>query len=53
MFSTAEAEWMSMVSVYDVIGQYIGFSCSLPATCTLFVLNDTLTILSKSDTILE
>ncbi|CAJ0571525.1 unnamed protein product, partial [Mesorhabditis spiculigera] len=44
---TPEAEWMSVVTVYDVTDKYIGFSCSLPSSCTLFRLDETIMLLSK------
>ncbi|VDO25289.1 unnamed protein product [Heligmosomoides polygyrus] len=31
--SSDETEFMSMVTVYNVKGQYIGFSCSIPSLC--------------------
>uniref|UniRef100_A0A1I7XRQ7 RING-type domain-containing protein n=1 Tax=Heterorhabditis bacteriophora TaxID=37862 RepID=A0A1I7XRQ7_HETBA len=32
-FRSNETEFMSMVTVYNVKGQYIGFSCCLPSLC--------------------
>ncbi|VDL82234.1 unnamed protein product [Nippostrongylus brasiliensis] len=31
--SSDETEFMSMVTVYNVKGQYVGFSCSIPSLC--------------------
>ncbi|VDM73758.1 unnamed protein product [Strongylus vulgaris] len=42
-----------MVTVYNVKGQYIGFSCSLPSLCRLFTVDQSLMILSKDGTLSE
>ncbi|KAK6747355.1 hypothetical protein RB195_000512 [Necator americanus] len=51
--SNDEAEFMSMVTVYNVKGQYIGFSCSIPSLCRLFTVDQCLMILSKDGTLSE
>ncbi|CAJ0931309.1 unnamed protein product, partial [Mesorhabditis belari] len=51
LIPTSEAEWMSLVSVYDVNNKYIGFSCSLPSACTLIRLGSTIMILSRDGTL--
>ncbi|EPB66270.1 hypothetical protein ANCCEY_14639 [Ancylostoma ceylanicum] len=51
--SNDETEYMSMVTVYNVKGQYIGFSCSLPSLCRLFTVDQSLMILSKDGTLSE
>ncbi|VDM58270.1 unnamed protein product [Angiostrongylus costaricensis] len=38
--SSDETKFMSMVTVYNVKGQYIGFSCSLPSLCRYFIGKD-------------
>ncbi|CAD6199726.1 unnamed protein product, partial [Caenorhabditis auriculariae] len=47
----SETEYMTMITVYDVKGQYIGFSCSLPSLCRLFVIGNSMLILSKDGTL--
>lgn len=42
-----------MLSVYDVKGQYIGFSCSLPNLCRLFVAGNTMLVLSQDGSLSE
>ncbi|VDM83026.1 unnamed protein product [Strongylus vulgaris] len=51
--SNDATEFMSMVTVYNVKGQYIGFSCSLPSLCRLFTVDQSLMILSKDGTLSE
>ncbi|VDO31463.1 unnamed protein product [Haemonchus placei] len=46
-----ETEYMSMVTVYNVKGQYIGFSCSVPSLCRLFTVDQSLMILGKDGTL--
>ncbi|CAI5443623.1 unnamed protein product [Caenorhabditis angaria] len=48
-----DAEFMTMMTVYDVKGQYIGFSCSLPNLCRLFVIGAQMLILGKDGTLSE
>ncbi|CAI2338202.1 unnamed protein product [Caenorhabditis sp. 36 PRJEB53466] len=48
-----EAEFMTMLTVYDVKGQYIGFSCSLPNLCRLFVAGNTMRVLSHDGVLSE
>uniref|UniRef100_A0A7I4YPJ2 Vacuolar protein sorting-associated protein 11 homolog n=1 Tax=Haemonchus contortus TaxID=6289 RepID=A0A7I4YPJ2_HAECO len=49
--SSDETEYMSMVTVYNVKGQYIGFSCSVPSLCRLFTVDQSLMILGKDGTL--
>uniref|UniRef100_A0A8R1I1T3 Vacuolar protein sorting-associated protein 11 homolog n=1 Tax=Caenorhabditis japonica TaxID=281687 RepID=A0A8R1I1T3_CAEJA len=48
-----KAEFMTMLTVYDVKGQYIGFSCSLPELCRLFVAGNTMLVLSHDGILSE
>ncbi|CAI4231859.1 unnamed protein product [Auanema sp. JU1783] len=47
LIPSSETEFMSMVTVYDMKGQYIAFSCSLPSLCRIFSLDDNLMIQCK------
>ncbi|PAV91149.1 hypothetical protein WR25_10964 [Diploscapter pachys] len=40
---------MSMLTVYNIPGQYISFSCALPSLCRLFTIGNIIMVLSPSD----
>lgn len=44
---------MTMLSVYDIKGQYVGFSCSLPNLCRLFIAGSTMLVLSHDGLLSE
>ncbi|CAB3404657.1 unnamed protein product [Caenorhabditis bovis] len=46
-----KSEFMTMMTVYDIKGQYIGFACSLPSLCRLFVIGSTMYVLSSDGTL--
>ncbi|KAF1765507.1 hypothetical protein GCK72_005459 [Caenorhabditis remanei] len=48
-----DSEFMTMLSVYDIKGQYVGFSCSLPNLCRLFTTGNTMLILSHDGLLSE
>uniref|UniRef100_A0A1I7THV2 Vacuolar protein sorting-associated protein 11 homolog n=1 Tax=Caenorhabditis tropicalis TaxID=1561998 RepID=A0A1I7THV2_9PELO len=48
-----DSEFMTMLSVYDIKGQYVGFSCSLPNLCRLFIAGNTMLILSHDGLLSE
>ncbi|EGT45012.1 CBN-VPS-11 protein [Caenorhabditis brenneri] len=48
-----DSEFMTMLTVYDVKGQYVGFSCSLPNLCRLFVAGSTMLVLGHDGLLSE
>ncbi|CAP23608.1 Protein CBG03015 [Caenorhabditis briggsae] len=48
-----DSEFMTMLSVYDIKGQYVGFSCSLPNLCRMFTVGKTFLVLSHDGLLSE
>lgn len=50
-FRSSEEVWTFVLSIYDVEGQCVAFSCALPSVSQIFLLDSTIMVLSADGTL--
>lgn len=50
-FRSSNEMWTYVVSIYDIEGQCVAFSCALPAVSRMFLLDNVLMVLSQDGTL--